>query len=81
MNVFINHLFLFIEKCEICNFVDDNVHYSNGMVLSSILKNLKHDTKIILKRFRINSLKANPGKCQFMIFGKTQYNKVKLKFN
>ena len=53
-NVFINYLFIFIEKCEICNFVDDNIHYSDGMVLSSILKNLKHDTKIILKRFRIN---------------------------
>ena len=52
-NVFINHLFMFIEKCEICNFVDDNT-YSDGMELSSILKNLKHDTKIILKRFRIN---------------------------
>ena len=52
-NVFINHLFMFIEKCEIYNFVDDNT-YSDGMELSSILKNLKHDAKIILKRFRIN---------------------------
>ena len=40
--------------------------------------NLKHNTKTILKWFRINSLKANPGKFQFMILGKKQYNKVKL---
>ena len=61
---------MFIENCEICNFTDDNTIYSNGMELSSILENLKHDAKIILKWFRINSMKANPGKFQFMIPGK-----------
>ena len=43
--------------------------------------NLKHDTKTILKWFRINSLKANPEKFQFMILGKKQCNKVKLTIN
>ena len=61
-NVFINDLFIFIEICEICNFADDNTLYSSGVELSSILENLKHDTKTILNWFRINSLKANPGK-------------------
>ena len=61
---------MFIENCEICNFVDDNTLYNSGIELSSILENLKHDTKTILKWFRINSLKANPGKFQFMILGK-----------
>ena len=79
-NVFNNYLFMFIENCEICNFADDNTLYSGGMELSSILENLKHDTKI-LKWFRINSLKANPGEFQFMILGKKQCNKVKLKIN
>ena len=77
---FINDLLMFIENCEICNFADGNTLYSGGMELSSILENLKHDTKI-LKWFRINSLKANPRKFQFMILGKKQCNKVKLKIN
>ena len=38
--------------------------------LYSILENLKHDTKVILKWFRINSLKDNSGKFQFMTLGK-----------
>ena len=80
-NVFINDLFMFIENCEICNFADDNILYSSGVELSSILENLKHDTKTILKWFRINSLKANPGKFQFMILGKKQCNKMKLIIN
>ena len=68
-NVFIN-IFMFIEKSEICNFADDNTIYDCGKDLSNILENLKHDMKILLKWFRINSLQANPGKFQFMILGK-----------
>ena len=80
-NVFIDNLFMFTENCKICNFADDNTLYSDGMELFSILENLKHDMKTTLKWFRINSLKANPRKFQFMILGKKQSNKVKLKIN
>ena len=69
-NVFINDIFMFIEKSEICNFVDDNTIYDCGEDLSNILENLKCDMKILLKWFRINSLQANPGKFQFMILRK-----------
>ena len=65
LNVFLIH-----ENCEICNFAGDNTLYSGGIELSSILENLKHDTKTILKWSRINSLKANPGKFPFLILGK-----------
>ena len=69
-NVFINDLFMFIENCGICNLAADNTLYSSVIELSSILENLKHDTKTILNWLRINSLKANGGKFQFMILGK-----------
>ena len=72
---------MFIENCEICNFADDKTLYSDGMKLSSILENLKRDMKVISKWFRINSLKANSGKFQFMILGKKQCNKLKSKIN
>ena len=79
-NAFINDIFMFIEKTEICNFADDNTIYDCGEDLSNILENLKHDLKI-LKWFRINSLQANPGKFQFMILGKKKRNSVKLIIN
>ena len=69
-NVFINDIFMFIEKSENCNFADDNTIYECGEDLSNILGNLKHDIKILLKWFRINSLQANPGKFLFMILGR-----------
>ena len=72
---------MFIEKSEICNFADDNTIYDCGKDLSNILENLKHDMKILLKWFSINSLQANPGKFQFMILGGKNRNSVKLIIN
>ena len=80
-NAFINDIFMFIEKTEICNFADDNTIYDCGEDLSNILENLKYDLKILLKWFRINSLQANPGKFQFMILGKKKRNLAKLTIN
>ena len=71
---------MFIEKSEICNFADDNTIYDCGENFSNILENLKHELRILLKWFRINSLQANPGKFQFMILGKKR-NSVKLIIN
>ena len=80
-NVFINDIFMFIEKTEVCNFADDNTIYDCGEDLSNILENLKHDLKILLKWFRINSLQGHSGKFQFMILGKKKRKSVKLIIN
>ena len=52
-----------------------------GEDLSNILENLKHCLKILLKKFRVNSLQANPGKFKFMILRKKKWNSVKLIIN
>ena len=77
-NVFINDIFMFIKKTNVCNFADDNSLYDWGEDLSDILENLKHDMTILLKWFRINSLRANSGKFQFMISRKKKRIWVKL---
>ena len=73
-NVFINDIFMFIEKSELCNFADDNTIYDCDEDLSNILENLKHDMNILLTWIRIKSLQVNPGKFQFMILGKKKQN-------
>ena len=73
-DVFINNIFMFIEKTDVCNFADDNTIYDCGQDLSNILENLKHDLKIFLIWFKINSLQANPSKLQFMILEKKKRN-------
>ena len=58
-NIFINDLF----------FADDNKLYRSNKNLENLFFNLKWDLKSVLQWFRINSLKANPGKFQFMVLG------------
>ena len=68
-NLFIDDLFIFIEGTNICNFSDDNTIYSCSINLQTILIDLKFDMQNILKWFKINSMKPNPKKFQFMIHG------------
>ena len=64
-NTFINDLFFSIAKSEVCNFADDNTLYN----LEHAFSNLKYDLRNVLDWFKINSMKANPVKFQFMFLG------------
>ena len=68
-NIFIKDIFFFVEKSEICNFADDNTVYSSGKDLPKIKEDLICTMKNILKWFRLNSLKTNSEKFQFIIIG------------
>ena len=68
-NIFINDLFLVITLSEVCNFADDNTLYSSNKELEIGFRNLETDLNNVLAWFNINSLKANPGKFQFMVLG------------
>ena len=78
-NIFINGIFLVVEKTDICNFADGNTLYSHGSNLSLIMNNFEHDVRNLPYWFKINSLKANPGKFQLMILGKKKRLKYSLK--
>ena len=80
-NIFINGIYIIIEPSDICNFADGNTLYSCGERLTEIKENLVSDTKSILNWFRLNSLKANPGKFQFMILGNKSHHKHILMIN
>ena len=57
---------MIIEQSDICNFANDNTFYSCGERLTEVNENLIFDTES-LNWFRLNSLKANLGRFQFMI--------------
>ena len=75
-SIFINYIFLVVEKSEICNFSGDNTLCSHGSNLPLILSNLEDDMSNLLYWFKINSLKENPGKLQFMILGKKNQSEI-----
>ena len=80
-NLFINDLFLFIERTNICNFADDNTIYSCNINLQTILIDLKFDMQNILKWFKVNSMKPNPKKFQFMVLGRSTRQSIILNIN
>ena len=67
-----------VSKSNICNFTNDNTVSSCGKIIGNTLLNLKFDLGHILKWFKINSLKPNPGKFQFMTLGTNTDIKVNL---
>ena len=80
-NIFINDLFFSITKSEICNFADDNTLYSCNKNLEHVFSNLKYDLRNVLDWFKINSMKTNPGKFQFMVLGVKNIAPFRLKVN
>ena len=80
-NLFINDLFRFLERTNICNFAEDNTIYRCDSVLEIILEDLQLDMKILLNWFKINSMKPNPKKFQFIILGKVSRLPVLLNIN
>ena len=68
------------------DFADDNTLCSAGENIENVISGLKNDIVRVMEWFKVNSLKANPGKFQFMILGNkdersfnTHINNVKIK--
>ena len=80
-NLFINDLVLFIERTNICSFANGNVIYSCNINLQTILKDLKFDMQDILTCFKVNSMKPNPKKFQFMVLGRGTGQSIILNIN
>ena len=73
--------FFLIERTNICNFADVNTIYSCNINQQTVLKDLKYDMQNILKWFKVNSMKPNPKKFQFMILGKSTRQSIILNIN
>ena len=62
-----NDLFLFIEKCKLYNYVDDNSLDSSSDDLLEAMINLMRDGRNAIDWFTKNGMQANPDKCHFML--------------
>ena len=64
---FMNDLFLFIEKCKLYNYADDNSLDSSSDDLLEAMLNLKRDGRNAIDWFTKNGVQANPDKFHFML--------------
>ena len=62
--IFLNDIFLFISKCQLCNYADDNT-----INQKKIKNDLEMDFMILHKWFHENHMVLNPGKCHYIVIG------------
>ena len=60
---------MFISKCNLCNYTDDNTLHSTGKELNRIRRNLEMDFMILHQWFHENYMTLNRGKCHYMVIG------------
>ena len=66
---------MFISKCNLCNYGDDNTLYSTGKCLNQIRRNLEMELRrnlemefmILHQWFHENHMTLNSGKCHYMV--------------
>ena len=66
-NIFLNDIFLFISKCQLCNYADDNILYKSGKNIREIKNDLEMDIMILHKWFHENHIVLNPGKYRYIV--------------
>ena len=62
-NIFLNDIFLFISKCQLCNYADGNTLYKSGKNMRKIKNDLEMHFMILHKWFHENRMSLNAGKC------------------
>ena len=74
-NIFMNDLFLFIEKCKLYNYADDNSLESSSDDLLEALFNLKRDARNAIDWFTKIGMQANPDNFHFMLLSPSPVEK------
>lgn len=77
-NIYINDIFLFVDKCNIANYADDTTPYTVDSTMKGLLNSLEKDINTLIKWFRINYLKLNGDKCQLLISNHNNGIKIKV---
>ena len=70
-NVYIDDLFYEFLQTNVCNIADDTTPYACNIDLSTLLRNLEHDSLSAIIWLEANYMKLNQEKCHFMIAGNT----------
>ena len=68
-NIFINDIFLRLEKCYLANYADDSTIHTSDKRVSTIIGSLRHEFTILSKWFYNNFMVRNPEKRSFILLG------------
>ena len=68
-NIFLNCIFLSLQKYDLANYADDSTLHTSDKSISNIMNSLRHDFTILSQWFYNNFMVLNPEKCSFMLLG------------
>ena len=68
-NIFVNDIFLFLQKCDLANYADDSTMCTSDKSVSTIIDSLSHEFIILSKWFYTSFMVLNANKCSFMLLG------------
>ena len=71
-NIFINDIYLFMEKSDLHNFADDNTIASAEDTLSALIEKLEAESQTAINWFKNNEMIVNPDKFQAIIINKNR---------
>jgi retron-type reverse transcriptase len=74
LNIFVNDLFLFVHKCELYNYADDNTLSKSDKSLEKVIASLEEDSKSLINWFSVNKMQANPEKFQAISLSKKTHD-------
>ena len=66
-NIFINDIFLFVDKSKLANFADDNTDYATADNVLQLLHLLKNESTVLLEWFKVNEMKSNDDKLHLIV--------------
>ena len=72
---------MFIEKCDLYNYADDNFLSHISKTPSDAILSLTHDINVSINWFEDNGMQANPDKFQFLALSPTGENKFQIYIN
>ena len=59
--IFINDIFIFLQKCDLANYADGSSMYASDKQVSTILDSMSHEFTILSKLFYNNFMFLSPG--------------------
>ena len=80
-NIFVNDLFLFVEKCTLYNYADDNSMSYSSSTLQGVLSSLLNDCKIAVEWFGNNGMKRTLQNFIFMVLSPNPTDDFDLKLD
>ena len=67
LNIFLCDFFFIIKKTDFSSYADDNTPYRTADTIEEVITLLERDTKMLLKWFSDNHMKANISKCHILV--------------